>query len=541
MSAIVKYIAIHESLKNSVKGCLDYIKDAEKTDITKAVAYIGNEEKTTIEGEKTILVTPVNCSIITADLEFQWCKDRYLNQRSKHLSDKPVSDEKNARSKGRVKNPIDAVHIIQSFSSDVQDPIEVHNMGLELVSKLYPGHDAVVASHVNKENVSGKLQYHNHILVCSYNKEGNRKIQYNMNEINRARYESDKICLERGQSILQSSGKALSYGEWKAQEINNNSWKDKLRIIIDQEKRSTNNWKSYKSNMLSYGYGVKENPKSVTYIISDNHKKIRDRTLGEAYTKKALEQYWSTDEKEIVEITQHTIDDALIWKMVNVSKIRMPKVENEKYKIWVSYYDMLGRKRSTMELLLIIWLKTIFFILLLFKDLLQYREMIYQELCQEYNKTLDILKKIRSYGITSKDELKQEMNTTGSEISHIKKQIKEIEEKLEQESSFEHDTNRTDSVALFTELENLQKKLKEMNRIYTELSKIKNVIEKAENPEYLFGLVKESGLSVDKTTILIKKVDNISDMPEAEQQIERQLEEGLKENIIIEENEYEIV
>ena len=85
MSAIVKYIAIHESLENSVKGCLDYIKDTEKTDITKAVSYIGNEEKTTIAGEKTILVTPINCSTITADLEFRFCKDRYLNQRSKHI------------------------------------------------------------------------------------------------------------------------------------------------------------------------------------------------------------------------------------------------------------------------------------------------------------------------------------------------------------------------------------------------------------------------------------------------------------------------
>jgi TRAP-type uncharacterized transport system substrate-binding protein len=88
MAAIVKYIAIHESLKNGVKGCFDYIKDAEKTDITKAVTYIGNEEKTTTVGEKTILVTPINCSSLTADIEFQWCKDRYRNQTNEHLSEK---------------------------------------------------------------------------------------------------------------------------------------------------------------------------------------------------------------------------------------------------------------------------------------------------------------------------------------------------------------------------------------------------------------------------------------------------------------------
>jgi hypothetical protein len=52
--------------------------------------------------------------------------------------------------------------------------------------------------------------------------------------------------------------------------------------------------------------------------------------------------------------------------------------------------------------------------------------------------------------------------------------------------------------------------------------------------------LKEAGVFVDKTTILIKKVDNASDMPEEEQQIERQLEESLIEDIIIEENEFEI-
>jgi copper chaperone CopZ len=360
-------------------------------------------------------------------------------------------------------------------------------MGKELVSLLYPGHDAVVATHVNKENISGEAQYHNHILVCAYNKEGNRKIQYNLKEINRARYESDQICLEHGQSILKTNNKALSYGEWKSTNVDNNSWKANLRSAIEQEKSNTDNWMSYKVKMRMRGYDIKENSKSVIYIILDNQRKIRDRTLGEAYTKTALEQYWSVYEKEVIETTQKTIDEAVIWKMVNVSKIKMPKIENRKYKLWVSYYDLWGRKRSMLELLLIIWLKTIFFLLLLLKDLFQYREMIYQELCLEYNKTLNILKKIRSYGITSKDELKQEMNTTGSEISHIKKQIKEIEGKLERESSFEHNTNRTDRVALLTELEILQQKLKKKNRIYADLSKIKNVIEKAENPDYLLG------------------------------------------------------
>lgn len=535
MSAIVKYIAIHETSRSGVKSCLDYIKDAEKTEISKAVGYIGNEEKTTMIGEKTVLVNPINCaSILTADLEFQWCKDRYRNKTNEHLSEKTIKDENNPRSKGTRKRSIDAVHIIQSFSNDVNDPVEVHDMGKELVTRLYPEHEAVIATHVNKENISGESQYHNHILVCAYNKEGNRKIQYNQKEINRARKISDQICIEHGQSILKSKGKALQYGEWKAKNIDNNSWKDELCSAIDIVKRDTDNWMSYKVNMRMRGYDINENHKSVTYIVPDNNRKIRDSTLGEVYTKTALERYWASDEKEIVETSQNRLDDSIVWNMINLSNVKQPKIDKGKYTIWVSYYDAFGRERSMIEILLLIWLKTILMILLMFKDILKQRAELHEIIAQEYNKALNAMEKLLIYEIASKEELKKKMNEIGSEISHLKKQIKEMKEKTITELSYEDNFDNTERVAHVIELERQQKLLKNKNMEYADLSKIKRAIEKAENSEYLFRMLEEAQVNVDKSDFQTKKVDKVTDMPEEEQHFENDIQMEIRDKDLYE-------
>lgn len=530
MSAVVKYIAIHETSRSGVKSCLDYIKDAEKTEISKAVGYIGNKEKTTIIEEKTVLVSPANCaSTLTADLEFQWCKDRYRNKKDENLSEKIIQDENNPRSKGTRKRLIDAVHIIQSFSNDVNDPVEVHDMGKELVARLYPEHAAVIATHVNKENISGESQYHNHILVCSYNQEGNRKIQYNQKEINRARKISDQICIEHGQSILKSKGKALPYGEWKAKNIDNNSWKDELCSAIDIVKRDTDNWMSYKVNMRMRGYDINENHKSVTYIVPDYNRKIRDSALGEIYTKTALKRFWSSDEKEIVETSLNRLDDSIAWNIINLSNVKQPKIDKGKYTIWVSYYDAFGRERSIIEILLLIWLKTILMIFIIFKNMLKQRAELYEKIVQEYKKALDTIEKLRLHEISSKEELKKKMNEIGSEISHLKKQIKEMKEKTITESSYEDDLDRTERVALLIELERLQGLLKDKNMVYTDLSKIKRVIEKAENQGFLFELLKKAQVTVDKSDFQTKTVDKVTDMPEDEQDFESLIEMEIRE------------
>lgn len=525
MSAIVKYIAVHETSRSGVKSCLDYIKDAEKTEISKAVGYIGNEEKTTMVGEKTVLVTPINCaSTMTADLEFQWCKDRYRNKTNEHLSDKIIQDENNPRSRGTRKRSIDAVHIIQSFSNDVSNPVEVHDMGKELVTRLYPTHAAVIATHVNKENVLGELQYHNHILVCSYNQEGNRKIQYNQKEISRARDLSDQICLEHGQYILKSDEKALTYGEWKAKNIDNSSWKDEVRSTIEIEKRNTDNWMNYKVNMRMHGYDITENNKSVTYIVPHNNQKIRDTTLGETYTKTALERFWSSDEKKKVESSQKILDNTIAWNMISLSNIKQPKIYKEKYTVWVSFYDSFGRERSMLEILILIWLKTIFMILLMFKDILKQRAELYEIIVREYNKALSTMEKLLLYEITSKHHLKEKMNEIGSEISHLKKQVKEMKEKVENDLYKEDNFDNTERVAHVIELERQQELLKNKNLEYADLSKIKRAIEKAENSEYLFRMLEETQVNVDKSDFQTKKVDKVTDMPEEEQHFENDIQ-----------------
>ena len=108
--------------------------------------YIENEEKT--KG----LVTGINCTTTFGD------KEILLEQLAYHTD----PDAGNRRS---------GYHVIQSFdANDPVDPGQVHEMGLELVRRAYPGHMAVVATHLNTDNL------HNHILLSPIDHEGNRII-----------------------------------------------------------------------------------------------------------------------------------------------------------------------------------------------------------------------------------------------------------------------------------------------------------------------------------------------------------------------------
>lgn len=527
MAAIIKFIAIHSDAKESI----DYICNPEKTTISfasNAINYTIDKNKTNLTDE-TVLVTPINCaSVQTADLEWKWKADEYKENKGLHISSKIIKVKANPKSQGKRKREITCVHIIQSYDSQMSDPILCNKLGVELVSKAYPGFSAIVSTHVSKKNINNENQLHNHILVCAYNK--NRKIQYNLKEIHRCRDISDSILLSYGMSVICSENKGMSYGEWKAKNTDSNSWKDELRSAIEDAKSNSDSWTNFKVNLRFRGYDIAENPKSVTYIILDNNHKIRDHKLGEHYTKLSLERFWSAGEKEIIEtIKMDSDDDALIWKMVNVSKIKQPKINKGKYSIWVSYYDLFGRERSTLEILILIWLKTIFLLFLLFRDLLLERTEIYELLCQEYNRALETLEKLRLYEITSKEELKTKMNETGAEISHLKKQISEMKEKTEPIPPSEDDADRTERVASLIEFERLQELLKNKNMKYADLSKIKRTIEKAENPDSLFRLLKEAQVNMNKSDFQTKKVNKVTDMLEEEQTFEGLIEMEIRE------------
>lgn len=102
--------------------------------ISASIKYIINPDKT--DGE--ILVSSINCSVSSAAQEMK------MTRRKFHINS---TDD-------RI-----GYHIIQSFNhEDDITPEQAHEIGEKLVKELYPDHEAVIATHIDR------LHLHNHIV-----------------------------------------------------------------------------------------------------------------------------------------------------------------------------------------------------------------------------------------------------------------------------------------------------------------------------------------------------------------------------------------
>ena len=104
--AVTKIWAVTDNISRVIR----YAANPEKTefsDIKKALHYIGNQEKTAMENEKTIYVTGVNCTAETAFQEMISVQERF---------DKTT---------GNV-----AYHAYQSFKTGEVSPQLAHQLGV---------------------------------------------------------------------------------------------------------------------------------------------------------------------------------------------------------------------------------------------------------------------------------------------------------------------------------------------------------------------------------------------------------------------------
>lgn len=125
--------------------------------MARVIDYVEQEKKTLWEGQ--CLITGVNCVAQSAYTEMMTTKRRY------HKTDGMMF-----------------YHFSQSFPEDVErTPLQIHDIGLKLAQKLFPGYEVVVATHVDTDHL------HNHFVVNSVNCETGRKLHQNAADLQRQR------------------------------------------------------------------------------------------------------------------------------------------------------------------------------------------------------------------------------------------------------------------------------------------------------------------------------------------------------------------
>ena len=249
MTAICKVIPIHTK---NIEPIIDYVEDMHKTDVgyatynsesdyMKAVFdYTENPLKTQFgidDGHSELLVSGVNCTPEDAVFAFAESKQRYLGITGIETTYRPfeMTDPRTLQKKIVIKEPVQAIHLIQSFAETNLDPRVIHQIGTDLVNRLGNNYQAVVSTHMNKQHI------HNHIVINSFTMDGKGKIHCNRKKLLEIRRISDDLQREYGievkfaapehqLTLSKANGRHNSYQEWK-QAGKNNSWK--LQMMTD--------------------------------------------------------------------------------------------------------------------------------------------------------------------------------------------------------------------------------------------------------------------------------------------------------------------
>lgn len=117
-------------------------------------------------------------------------------------------------------------------------------------------YEFVLSTHVDKACI------HNHIIINSVNfhngkafsTEHDRKFSPAWKELKKY---SDEITAERGLSVIENSkGKGVSHYEWELKQTGQ-SWKQKLKIIIDETVKASKSFDDFLDKMRAEGIEVK--------------------------------------------------------------------------------------------------------------------------------------------------------------------------------------------------------------------------------------------------------------------------------------------
>ena len=216
--------------------------------------YCSKNAKTIHNGRR--LVTGINCVAQSAYNEMMNTKLRYK------------------KSDGRM-----YYHLLQSFHPDEKlTPETAHEIALRVAKENFPGYEVLVATHVDRNHI------HSHFVINSVNAEDGYKYHPDNHKIQRLRESSDKLCLEYGLSVIESTPSkvnGMSAREYRSAD-KGQSWKLDLAMAIDEAMRYAVSHEHFIQLMELEGYKVNwsDTRKYITYTCP-NGMKCRDNKLHE--------------------------------------------------------------------------------------------------------------------------------------------------------------------------------------------------------------------------------------------------------------------
>ena len=180
---------------------------------------------------------------------------------------------------------------------------------------------------------------------------------------------NDQIAIEHGLPIIMNQDNERAYSWYETEQINKGkSWKERLRIDINNAMKTSTDFDSFIESMSAAGYKIrvgnsKTNGEYITYTCPDNNHRVRDYVLGKGYTKSQLEAYWDlkknianeqlysrNDEKNKIEKLLGTNNEPLYIKFekkISYRRNEKRRVQNLNLKsIYTNYFPLRSQNRT---------------------------------------------------------------------------------------------------------------------------------------------------------------------------------------------------
>ena len=259
------------NIKGRAESPLEYITNPEKTlreftesekqALADVIAYAANEDKT----EQFFYTTGINCSVEFARDQFNATKIRF----------------------GKIGGNV-AYHAYQSFREGEVTPDEAHAIGVQLARELWGDRfQMVVATHVNTKCT------HNHIVINSVSFRDGLKFHDCKDTYRQLKEASDRICLERGLSVVENpKGKGVNQYVYKMEKAGMPTRYNVARQAIDEAVSLSLNIEEFKYELSKRGYNYRFDPQRKYWTITPpgGRKPIRIHKLGNDYSRESIER-----------------------------------------------------------------------------------------------------------------------------------------------------------------------------------------------------------------------------------------------------------
>ena len=259
------------NIRGRAESPLEYITNPEKTlreftesekqALADVIAYAANEDKT----EQFFYTTGINCSVEFARDQFNATKLRF----------------------GKTGSNV-AYHAYQSFREGEVTPDEAHAIGMQLARELWGDRfQMVVATHVNTKCT------HNHIVINSVSFKDGLKFHDCKDTYRQLKEASDRICLERGLSVVENpKGKGVNQYVYKMEKAGMPTRYNVARQAIDEAVSLSLNIEEFKYELSKRGYNYRFDPQRKYWTVTPpgGRKPIRIHKLGDDYSRESIER-----------------------------------------------------------------------------------------------------------------------------------------------------------------------------------------------------------------------------------------------------------